>query len=216
MKVISSCAACCAISHRARETMEAGYWSRIEQARISRRRTLAGATALVAAGALYAAVGCTGDDGKSAPATETPRRGGTLRTGVSLPLSSGLDPQIERGSGLEIFPRVYGYLFHVDPRDDSTILDHALSVEQPDATTIVVALRDDVHFQDIAPVSGRTVTASDAVASIGRFRDNPLAINKLWHAQVLDSATAVDPTHLRITLKRPDVYSLSRLGAIDA
>ena len=116
--------------------------------------------------------------------------------------------------GLQIFPRVYGYLLHVDPNDDSTVYDHARSVEQPDATTIIVHLRPDARFHDIAPVSGRAVTAADAAASVLRYRDNQLVLNKTWHTKVLDTAAAFDPTTLWVTTTRPNIYSLSELGGI--
>ena len=189
---------------------------RILAARISRRRALAGGSAGVAAAAAWAAGACgdNGSKGASGPETPTPRAGGTLRTGTTLPLSSGLDPQLETGAGLQIFPRVYGYLFHVDPNDDSTIYDHALSVEQPDATTLIVRLRRDVRFHDVTPVSGRAVTAEDAAASILRYRDNQLVLNKTWHTKVLDSVAVFDPGTLWITTTRPNIYSLSELGGI--
>ena len=192
------------------------HGSRFLTTRISRRRALAGGSASVAVAAAWAAGACGGDGPKSAnePATPTARPGGTLRTGATLPLSYGLDPQLETGTGLQIFPRVYGYLLHVDPGDDSTIYDHALSFEQPDATTLIVHLRPDVRFQDIEPVNGRAVTADDAAASILRYRDNQLVLNKTWHTKVLDSIAVFDPSTLWITTKRPNIYSLSELGGI--
>ncbi|MDP9236800.1 MAG: ABC transporter substrate-binding protein [Chloroflexota bacterium] len=194
---------------------ESPYWILFTQARAARRRVLAtGAAAAIAVP--MAAAGCARSSGRrsSDPATAAPRRGGTLRLGTTLPLSSGLDPQIETGAGLEIFPRVYGYLLHVDPRNDSTIYDHAMAVEQPDETTFVLRLQPDIRFQDIAPVSGRAVTAQDVVASTSRYHDNPLVLNKTWHTQVLDRAEALDATTVRINTRQPNVYSLSEIGGI--
>lgn len=184
--------------------------------RTSRRRLLAtGAIAATAATAWLGAA-CRGGNGKrAATATPgTPRAGGTLRTAVTLPLSSGLDPHIEIGTGLAIFPSVYGYLLHVDPNNDTTLLDHAFLVEQPDPLTLVLRLRNDARFHDIAPINGRAVTAEDAARSIERYRDNPLVLNKTWHTKVLERVEAVDDTTLRITTRTPNVYSLSELGGI--
>ncbi len=142
--------------------------------------------------------------------------GGTLRFGTSVPLGSGLDPQVQSGTGLSIVARVYGYLFHVDPRDDAVILDHASSVEQPDSTTYLVRLRDDVRFHDVTPARDRAVTAHDVALSIARYRDNPLVVNKTWHTAVLDRAEAIDDRTLRVTTKRPYVYTLHALGDITA
>ena len=193
------------------------YWARLTRARVARRRVLAAGAAGTAAMAAIAITGCgSNDSSPSRSPTAQPRRGGTLRTGTTLPLAFGLDPQIETGTGLAIFPRVYGYLLHVDPHGDSVVYDHAASMEQPDAQTYILKLRDGVRFQDIAPVSGRAVTAEDAVLSLERFRDNPLVLNKTWHTGVLDRAEASDPSTVRVSTKRAYVYSLNELGAIGA
>ncbi len=184
------------------------------RARVSRRRMLAAGVGGAAAVATVAAIGCGGDAGP-AP-TPAPRRGGTLRTATTLPLAYGLDPQAETGTGLAIFPRVYGYLLHVDPADGSTVYDHAHSVEQPDPQTYIIRMRDGVRFQDIPPVGGRAVTAEDAVLSLLRFRDNPIVLNKTWHATVLDSADVIDPLTVRVTTKRAYAYSVAEIGAIGA
>lgn len=182
---------------------------------MSRRRVLAGAASLTAATSTAAIVGCGGGQ-KTDTAGVQPRSGGVLRIGTTLPIASGLDPQTEIGTGLAIFPRIYGYLLHVDARDDTVIKDHALSVEQPDPTTYIFKLRPDVRFQDIAPVGGRRVTAEDVASSILRFRDNPLVTSKTWHNMILDKVEALDTSTVRVTTRRPYVYSLSELGSISA
>lgn len=191
-----------------------GNLARLTRARVSRRRVLAAGAAGAAAAATVAAFGCGG--GSPPSPTPSPRRGGTLRTATTLPIVFGLDPQVETGTGLAIFPRVYGYLLHVDPADDSVVYDHSLSVESPDPQTYVVRLRDGLRFQDVPPVAGRAVTAEDAALSIQRFRDNPLVLTKTWHATVLDAVDVIDPLTLRITTKRPYAYSLAEIGAIGA
>lgn len=190
-----------------------GYWRRFEQQRVSRRRALAGGGAFVVASTGIALVGC-GSSTKQATPTETPIRGGILHLGTSLPLSAGLDPQTERGTGLQIFPRVYGYSLHVDPADGSVIYDHASSVEQVDDLTYIISLHPDIHFQDIAPVNARAVSAADAARSILRFRDNPFVADRAWFTSILDRAEAADATTLRVTTKRPNVYSLGEIGGI--
>lgn len=194
-------------------TSDSTYWASATQARVSRRRLLGAGSAALTAAAAISVVGC--GSGERTPSANKPRSGGTLRTGTTLPIASGVDPQIETGSGLAIFPRIYGYLLHVDTQD-AVVLDHAASVEQPDATTYIVRLRQDIRFQDIAPVNGRAVSAEDAAASILRYRDNPIVTNKTWHTTVLDKAEPVDATTLRVTTRRPYVYSLRELGAIGA
>jgi peptide/nickel transport system substrate-binding protein len=185
----------------------------LSSARVSRRRFIAaGVAGAAAVGAV--AVGCGGRS--SGSPTPSPKSGGTLRTATTLPLAYGLDPQVETGTGLAIFPRVYGYLLHVDPSDDSIVYDHAHTLEQPDEKTYIVRMREGVRFQDVPPTNGRAVTADDSVQSLLRFRDNPLVLNKTWHTTVLDAADVVDRLTLRITTKRPYAYSPSEIGAIGA
>ena len=194
--------------------------ARTPAARISRRRVLAGAGAAGVALSV-AALGlaaCDDDDSLllDVASEGRPRRGGTLRTGTSLPLSYGLDPQVELATGLAIVPRVYGYLNHVDSRDGTLILDHAGSIEQPDATTYLFRLRDGLRFHDVAPANGRAVQAEDVVRSIARYRDNPLVLTKAWHATVLDAVAAFDERTVVITTRAPNVYTLDELGSINA
>lgn len=200
---------------------DSGYWSKYTRVRprtggagysLSRRRVLVGGSALALGSVAWAACG-GGDDG----ATEevAPRPGGTLRTGTSVPYS-GLDPHTEAGTGLAITARLYGYMLHVDSRDDAIIYDQAESVEQVDATTYVFHLREGARFHDIAPVNGRSVTSADVVRSIERFRDNPISTTKIFHTTILDRVEAVDPRTVRVTTKKPYVYTLAYLGDISA
>ncbi|MBF6599291.1 MAG: ABC transporter substrate-binding protein [Dehalococcoidia bacterium] len=193
------------------------YWPKLAQGRASRRRVLKSGLAGAGAVAAAAAVGCAPSGGPAARRRAGPPAGGALRFATALPVSYGLDPQAERGTGLEIFPRLYGYLHHVDPqRDDALVLDHAARVEQADAATLLLRLRPDVRFQDVAPTNGRSVAAADVVASVLRYRDHPLAVNKLWHLTVLDRIDAPDAYTVRVVTKRPYAYSLQVLGDIAA
>jgi peptide/nickel transport system substrate-binding protein len=190
-----------------------GYWSKFGRARVSRRRALGGAMALAAGAVAWTA--CGGSDDAPPPDASAPKSGGTLRTGTTVPYS-GLDPQTEAGTGLAIVARLYGYLLHVDNRDDSILYDQAGTIEQPDATTFVIRLRDDVRFHDVEPVNGRLVTANDAAQSIERFRKNALAPTRAFHTSVLDRVEPVDDRTLRVTTNRPYVYTLAYLGDISA
>jgi len=183
--------------------------------RIGRRSFLRGSLAVAAAVAAAPLAACD-DDGGGSDAGSGASRGGTLRFGTVLPISFGLDPQVERGAGLAIFPRVYGYLLHVDPANDALVYDHAVDVEQPDPTTIIVHLQPSVPFHDLPPINQRSVAASDVVASVERFRDNSLVVDKTWHTSILERVEAVDALTVRFTLKRPYVYSLGEIGAINA
>ncbi len=190
-----------------------GYWSKFTQTRVSRRRALVGGSSLVVATAAWAA--CGGDGGEPEPGTIKPVRGGVLRIGTTVPFS-GLDPQTEAGTGLAITARLYGYLLHIDPRDDSVIYDQADSVEQPEPATYIFRLRPDIRFHDVEPTRGRALVADDVVQSIERFRANALTPTRTFHTDVLDRVDAVDTLSVRVTTKIPYVYTLSYLGDISA
>jgi peptide/nickel transport system substrate-binding protein len=162
--------------------------------------------------AAYAVLGSA--SGCSSDGEREPRTGGTLRTGTTVALGAGLDPHIETGGGLTIVPRIFGYLLQPDSRDDSVLYDHADRIEQPDDVTYLITLGDSVRFHDVAPVDGRVVDATDVVASMERYRSSPLVPARTWHETVLDSATAVDARTVRVTTRRPYVYSLAEMGAV--
>jgi peptide/nickel transport system substrate-binding protein len=127
-----------------------------------------------------------------------------------------MDPHLEQGTGLAVFPRLYGYLLHIDSRDESLILDHAAQVEQPEPSIYVITLRPEIRFHDVAPAGGRTVTAADVVASVQRYRGNAALPDRLWHTTVLDRIEATDERTVRVITKFPYAYSLSAMCGINA
>ncbi|HYM15417.1 MAG TPA: ABC transporter substrate-binding protein [Dehalococcoidia bacterium] len=199
-------------------TTERRRWAAGSGLRVSRRRFLALAAAGAGGAAAIAAARGTGVGGFGQILARGggPRPGGVLRTGTTLPLSYGLDPHVEQGSGLAIVPRVFGYLLHADPAGGVARLDQASMLEQPDATTYVFRLREGVRFQDVPPVSGRAVEAADVVAAVERFRDHPLSLNKTWHTTVMSGIHADDPLTVRVTTLRPYVYTVDALGGISS
>jgi peptide/nickel transport system substrate-binding protein len=102
----------------------------------------------------------------------------------------------------------------VDPRDDTVIYDQADRVEQPDPTTYIFTLRPGITFHDVEPTRGRTLQASDVAQSIERFRGNAIAPTRVFHSEILDQVEAKEPLTVRVTTKRPYVYTLSYLGDI--
>jgi peptide/nickel transport system substrate-binding protein len=188
------------------------FWSRVAARRISRRRAIASAGALAAGAVLLPSAAC--DSGDDNPSDEAPRPGGTLRYGTSVPFSYGLDPHLEQGGGLPAIARTYGYLFHVDPRDDALILDHASSVEQPEPGVYVIRLGER-RFHAAAPANGRAVNGDDVVFSISRYRDHPLVTSRFWHTRLLAGHGATDPATVVINT-RPYAYTLHEMGQINA
>ena len=199
-----------------------GYWERLRKKKVSRRAVLGGGLAAGLGAAGLAAVGCesgsdqAGSEGTPAASEGEPKRGGTIRFGGTTPPTFGLDPHTELALGLQIFPRVYGYLIHQDPRDETISLDQAASWEQPDDITYVLRLRPGVRYQDIPPVNGREIEAEDVVASHRRFLEHPFVLSRIWHAEILDTMEATDPRTVVVKTKRPYVYSLEALGSIQA
>jgi peptide/nickel transport system substrate-binding protein len=86
--------------------------------------------------------------------------------------------------------------------------DLAQSWEQPDDTSFVFHLRPTAKWQNIAPVSGRAVTAQDIVYSYGRQRDLKAAAGYLPE---MSQVQAVDPQTVRITSPKPDLDFLTVL-----
>jgi hypothetical protein len=167
---------------------------RAARRRISRRRALQSGLAVTAAAWLFPLAACDDDDDSGGG----PRSGGTLRYGSPTAFSYGLDPHLEQGGGLAAIARAYGYMFHVDPRDDSLVLDNGASVEQPESGVYVVRLAER-GFHDAAPANGRAVTGDDVVSSMMRYRDHPFVTGKWWHTRMLSGAGA---TNARTVLVR--------------
>jgi peptide/nickel transport system substrate-binding protein len=187
-----------------------------------------GATALGAGAAWLAA--CGGDDdeesssgaaqpataaagGQATAAAETPVRGGTLRRGTWLNVL-GIDPHIEVSVGLYMMTSVYTYLGGFQMADQKFYPIFAESVEQPSPTEFSFKLRKGVKFQNVAPVSGREVTAQDVLYSLERFRDLPQAQNNDFFKSVVSKMEAVDPYSLKISTKQPYAESLSEIGGV--
>ena len=206
------------------------YWLRkAASSRLSRRRFVGGAAMAGAGATSLALVGCGNDDddddvappppddddnGEPAPTPtpdDEPQDGGTLRTGTFLDVL-GIDPHIEVSVGLTTAQRVYTYLIGFDNVNNEYKNLLASGVEQPSETEFVFTLRDDVRFQDIAPVNGRQVTAEDVLYSFERFRDLPEAQNNDFFRFFTDSMEAIDDQTFRLTTVMPYAESLAEIG----
>ena len=197
------------------------YWRTLIRRKVSRRAVLRAGAAAGTGVAGIALAACGG--GEEAPAARTPsvpegiaRAGGNVVMGVDGPPTFGLDPHTEVSTGLQVIPKIYGYMLHQDPRNESVIPDHAESWEQPDDLTYVVKLRPGIRFQNLPPVNGREVVADDVLASFQRFIDNPLVPTKTWYTEILESMEATDDYTLVFKTNRPYVYTWENLGLINA
>jgi len=81
--------------------------------------------------------------------------------------------------------------------------------EQPDQTTVVVKLRDNVKFHNKPPANGRQMTAEDVRFSIQRYIS--LGASKAAYAAI-ESMEVTDDTTLTIKLARPTASIISTLG----
>lgn len=204
------------------------YWTRLAGRRYGRRGILAaagGASAL-------ALVGCGGDDddssngnspggqtpGASATAgsgaTETPKRGGVLRTGVTF-VAQGIDPHIETSVGLQAATKIYSYLIGFNFHDNTWHSLSAESLEQPSTTEYVFKLRPGLKFQNVDPVNGRPVTAEDVKYSLERFRDHPRATRNGFFKNEVEKMEALDANTFKLTTKRPYADALAAIGIGD-
>jgi peptide/nickel transport system substrate-binding protein len=209
----------------------AGYWEKFTGSRISRRRALQMAAITGASAGAIAIVGCGGDDddnggggGNTPGAGGTPGNegdpvaGGTLRGTVSLVL--GKDPMKASTflthalasysySRLMRFKTVIGEL----PQDQwyEAEPEVAKSVENPDPTTYIFTLRDDVKFHNLPPVNGRLLNADDVVYSFERYQS--ISPNKGNMAFVESVTASADKKQVTFKLKQPFGLFLNRVAS---
>ncbi len=169
------------------------------------RKTLPRAAA-VAAAAVLVVTGCGGggDEGSAGAAGPgcDPRQGGTLTVQQPFELATtanffeSIDPslmQIMSGT-------VYSKLLEVDTEAEGFALKGDLATDwevSEDGLTYTFQLRDDVVWQDTAPVNGRPFTADDVVATFmglkasnaaHKWTDHvPRAVEAPDHQQVPDA-----------------------------
>ncbi|MBI5284631.1 MAG: ABC transporter substrate-binding protein [Chloroflexi bacterium] len=209
--------------------MAAGsYWSKMERARVSRRRMLAG-TGAGAAGLLLAAACGGGSDGDKTPgagktsapagtpagtaAADVPPKSGGRYLGVNQGAWGTIDPVVSVGNATGIMPRFYNTLIsrsNVDP--EFVFYDLAQSFEQPDDSTYIFKIRPGVK---IAPnsmgIPERDMDALDAQKWIERIRAQTDSILRKFTEPWVDSAVASGDT-FTLKTKGPYAYSLSTIG----
>jgi peptide/nickel transport system substrate-binding protein len=158
--------------------------------------------AAIAAGVLVA--GACGGGGEGGGATTSPtatgavgQRGGELVVGLDSDATT-LDPAVDSGyAGTQITAQIFDTLLTVG--DDGQIQPGlAESWEQPDATTLVLHLREGVTFHDGTPFDADAV-----VYNLDRIRDPNSGSTWQGDLAPIDSVTATDPLTVEITLQRP-------------
>src|SRR5215213_3007703 len=160
--------------------------------RSTRRRFLAGSAMAAASGWAAFAAACGGSDDKKAETTSgtsgtsgtqsapnvsggTPKAGGRLREINTEPDS--YDPHRDAGyPGLVAMSAVYNGLLRTRlPIGEDYKIEGDLASgapEQPDGTTYIFKLNENIKWQNVAPVNGRALTADDIRKNFERMVTN--------------------------------------------
>jgi peptide/nickel transport system substrate-binding protein len=133
-----------------------------------------------------------------------PKRGGTLRVGFYIEAAT-MDPHL---SGSKIDRQVYHNIY-----EPLVVLDVKLGIkpglaeswQQPDPKTLVFKLRQGVKFHD-----GTDFNAEAVRINFNRMKTEPKSVRKGEVASI-ESVDVVDPSTIKINLRRPDAALLAAL-----
>jgi glutathione transport system substrate-binding protein len=191
-----------------------GYWDKITDQRVARRRILIGG-ASVSLGAFIAACGGGSNEvpsGDKAPSqstsqqsTDTPQTGGTF--GAEYTTSDTLNI-LTNASEYAAFGGQYVYDHLISTRTNENapfVLEAAEKLEQPDPTTITFKLRQGMKYHPFPPVNGREVVAEDVV-KMQEYAKSLTNIENNFQVNFLDKATAPDKYTVVFKLKEPRAY----------
>jgi len=136
-----------------------------------------------------------------------PKTGGTMRYGTTYAISIFDPAKTSAGGTLMVTNFVYNRLLgfkrgvDMDPFRLDLIPELASSWERtPDGLTYTFKLVSNAKFHNVAPVNGRTLVADDVKFSYDRYAAG--GPQQSYFANVA-SVDAVNPTTLKITMKRP-------------
>ena len=144
-------------------------------------------------------------EGSFSPSTGEPVRGG--RYIQVLQESANFNVLTNWTEGNNLSGR-WIYDFPISSREDSRsyVLEALESIEQPDELTVVMKLRPGLVYQDVAPVSGRAVKASDIVATQNAVLGLEDAFDKTFVRDFLDTIEAPDDQTVVMKLQKPSAY----------
>jgi ABC-type transport system substrate-binding protein len=221
--------------------MEANYWERFTQSRLSRRRGLAAAGAGALGAAFLAACGGGDSDGvkgasgdksglihEPSDTTANAKPGGTITypfTTDILHFDALLSNSASTVNDVSVFtyPRLVKFAVtqYPKPNEGGVEGDAMESFEvSPDKLTYTFKLRQGMKWDTRAPTNGRVIDTQDIVFSWNKFaRLNPSAAN-LAYSQAAPSApietvTAPDSRTVVFKLKNPEAALLTLLAGWD-
>jgi len=210
--------------------MRTQYWASIGANTLSRRRLLKGSAIAGVGVAGLGLVGCGDDDDDEPDATATsgtgqtpgaspttavaqPVKGGTLRVAqTSAPAT--WDAYVNAaGPGQAHWGAMTNRILRLntDEKDSFTLQGDVASEvpQQPDLQTIVIKVRDNVTYQNIAPVNGRKLTAKDVAFSIQRYKDIGQQKTQMAAIETID---VPDDTTVILKLNKPTVSLIAVFG----
>ena len=195
---------------------------------VSRRRALAGGAGLLA-GASAWLLACGGGGSKSGSSTAS--SGGaitanaTQQVGAAAPAAASQGrkggrfgaPLVSTSTHFNTFSNYQeGYHLsgiHVYDRPLTArldkrryVLEAAASIEQPDPLKVVIKLKPGMVYQNLPPVNGRAVKASDIVAVQEYVKTLTTAENNGFQRSFLAKAEATDDSTVVYTLAKPFAY----------
>jgi peptide/nickel transport system substrate-binding protein len=214
--------------------MGASYWDKVTAQRVSRRRVLQSAGVAGAAASAVWLVGCGGgstskDKTPAAKTTPsgggtqaevlngggTPKPGGTYNVGTSVDFDT-FDPHLSIAGGVGYFPRLYNAVINRSPLKSTFKFDDlAESLEQPDPTTYIFKIRDNVKIgPNQLGVPERNMDANDVKATFDRIKQLPQSNAYAFVGQWIDSVEAsADGKTLTIKTPKPYGYFFFRIGS---
>ena len=131
---------------------------------------------------------------------KTPRAGGTLRVGVTFDVAN-FDPSVSSAGGTITVPNmVYNRLLgfvggpSYDPFNLELEPELASAWERtPDGGTFTFQIRDDVNWQNLAPLNGRKFVAADAKFAYDRYAQE--GAHKSYWTNISSTETPDDTTY---------------------
>lgn len=198
---------------------ESRYWDRF-----SRRKFVKGAGALGLTAGIVALGACGDDDdddssggnggGASAtpgtgetPAAGQPKAGGRLRE-LNTSEPDQYDPHRDAGyPGLIVMSAVYNGLLRTRlPIGEDFVFESDLAEglpEQPDDTTLIYKLHENIKWQNVEPTNGRALTADDIAKNFERMvTDQPDYVLRPMF-EMVDTVDATDERTVTVKLKEP-------------